>query len=230
MLAPWAADGPVERAAQPPHTIRQAHDHPQHAAAHRAALPARLAPPSCTNRRTTEYSTQHTPAARAQHTQTRARPQHAHVHSTRASHASAAPHTEHTSHQQQQPATIHISHTRAHTPPYRRTHWASPRAPKADLCGCLCCLLMSRQHKQPHNPKAHLYGCLCCLLGSTSSHTTSRFISPPSLASSRLISPHLASSRLTSLHLASPRLISPHLASSRLSPRLISPHTSPRDM
>merc|ERR1712162_27141 len=95
----WAADGPVERAAQPPHTIRQAHDHPQHAAAHRAALPAKAAPPSCTNRRTTEYSTQHTPAARAQHTQTRTRIQHAHAHSTRASHASAAPHTEHTPHQ-----------------------------------------------------------------------------------------------------------------------------------
>merc|ERR1712086_185121 len=78
--------------------------------------------------RTAEYSTQHTPAARAQHTQTRTRIQHAHAHSTRASHASAALHTEHTGpQQQQQSATIHTSHTRAHTPHCRRTHWASPR-------------------------------------------------------------------------------------------------------
>ena len=102
MPAPWAADDPVGRAARPPYTIRQARDHPQHAAARRAALPAKAAPPSCTNRRTTEYSTQHTPAARAQHTQTRTRIQHAHAHSTRASHASAALHTEHTGPQQQQ--------------------------------------------------------------------------------------------------------------------------------
>jgi len=102
MPAPWAADDPVGRAERPPHTIRQARDHPQHAEARRAALPAKAAPPSCTNRRTAEYSTQHTPAARAQHTQTRTRIQHAHAHSTRASHASAALHTEHTPHQQQQ--------------------------------------------------------------------------------------------------------------------------------
>ena len=38
MLAPWAADDPVGRAARPPYTIRQARDHPQRAAAHRAAL------------------------------------------------------------------------------------------------------------------------------------------------------------------------------------------------
>ncbi|EOD22465.1 hypothetical protein EMIHUDRAFT_240329 [Emiliania huxleyi CCMP1516] len=59
MLAPWAADDPVGRAARPPYTIRQARDHSQRAAAHRAALPAKPAPQSCTNRRTTEYSTQH---------------------------------------------------------------------------------------------------------------------------------------------------------------------------
>ena len=127
MPAPWAADDPVGRAARPPYTIRQAHEHPQRAAAHRAALPARPAPQSCTNRRTTEHSAQHTPA-RAQHTQTRTRIQHAHAHSTRASHASAALHTEHTGpQQQQQSATIQPSHTRAHTPHCRRTHWASPR-------------------------------------------------------------------------------------------------------
>ena len=117
MLAPWAADDPVGRAARPPYTIRQARDHPQHAAAHRAALPAKAAPPSCTNRRTAEHSAQHTPA-RAQHTQTHARFQHAHAHSTRASHASAAPHTEHTCPHQQQLAchNPHLTHARAHSP------------------------------------------------------------------------------------------------------------------
>jgi len=73
--------------------------------------------PAAQTGRTTEYSTQRTPAARAQHTQTHARPQHAHVHSTRASHASAAPHTEHTSHQQQQAChNPHLTHARAHSP------------------------------------------------------------------------------------------------------------------
>jgi len=117
MLAPWAADGPVERAARPPHTIRQAHDHPQHAAAHRAALPAKAAPHSYTNRRTAEHSAQCTPA-RAQHTQTPARFQHAHAHNTRAPHASAAPHTKHTCPQQQQQAchNPHLTHARAHSP------------------------------------------------------------------------------------------------------------------
>ena len=118
MPAPWAADDLVGRAARPPYTIRQARDHPQHAAARRAALPAKAAPPSCTNRRTTEHSAQHTPA-RAQHTQTHARFQHAHAHSTRASHASAAPHTEHTCPHQQQPAchNPHLTHARARTLP-----------------------------------------------------------------------------------------------------------------
>jgi len=45
MPAPWAAADPVGRAERPPYTIRQARDHPQHAAARRAALPASL---SCT--------------------------------------------------------------------------------------------------------------------------------------------------------------------------------------
>ena len=71
MLAPWAADDPVGRAARPPHTIRHAHDHPQHAAAHRAALPAKAAPHSYTNRRTTEHSAQHTPARAQQRRRTR---------------------------------------------------------------------------------------------------------------------------------------------------------------
>ena len=73
--------------------------------------------PAAQTGRTTEHSTQHTPAARAQHTQTRTRIQHAHAHSTRASHASAALHTEHTSHQQQQAChNPHLTHARAHSP------------------------------------------------------------------------------------------------------------------
>ena len=66
MPAPWAADDLVGRAEQPPHTIRQALNHPQRAAAHRAALPAKLALHSTVNRRTTQYIIQHTPA-RTQH-------------------------------------------------------------------------------------------------------------------------------------------------------------------
>ena len=183
MPTPRAANDLVGRAERPPHTTRQALNHPQRAAAHRAALPAKPTLHSTANRRTTQYTIQPTPArtqhrrrardsntlsrtARARrtppqrstqstlpissrstaqhstqahntarhpaHTSARAAPQtharllHTRTHSTRAPHASATPHTEHTSHQQQQPATIHISHTRAHTPPYRRTHWASP--------------------------------------------------------------------------------------------------------
>ena len=38
MPTPWAADDLVGRAERPPHTTRQALNHPQRAAAHRAAL------------------------------------------------------------------------------------------------------------------------------------------------------------------------------------------------
>ena len=100
MPAPWAADDPVGRAERPPHTNRQARDHPQHAAARRAALPDKPAPPSCTNRAQN----------RAQRT--------AHTGGARASHASAAPHTEHTCPHQQQPAchNPHLTHARTHSP------------------------------------------------------------------------------------------------------------------
>ena len=85
MLAPWAADGPVERAARPPHTIRHAHDHPQHAAAHRAALPAKPALHRTINRCTAQYIIQHTPARAQQCRRTRAYPTR-----TRAQHARVA--------------------------------------------------------------------------------------------------------------------------------------------
>ena len=83
--APRAADDLLGRAERPPHTIRQARDHPQHAAAHRAALPAKPAPPSCTNRAHNRIQhTAHTGGARAAHadaraTATRTRTQHARV-------------------------------------------------------------------------------------------------------------------------------------------------------
>ena len=86
MLAPWAADDPVGRAARPPHTIRQARDHPQHAAAHRAALPARPAPQRLTNRAHSRVQhTAHTGGASAAHTDAHANPTR-----TRAQHARAA--------------------------------------------------------------------------------------------------------------------------------------------
>ncbi len=85
MLAPWAADGPVERAARPPHTIRQAHDHLQHAAAHRAALPAKAAPHSYTNRAHSRAQRIAHADARAAHADSRAIPTR-----TRAQHARIA--------------------------------------------------------------------------------------------------------------------------------------------
>ena len=85
MLAPWAADGPVERAARLPHTIRQAHDHLQHAAAHRAALPAKAAPHSYTNRAHSRAQRIAHADARAAHADSRANPTR-----TRAQHARIA--------------------------------------------------------------------------------------------------------------------------------------------
>ena len=85
MLAPWAAADPVGRVARPRHTTRLAHNHPQRAAAHRAALPTRPAPQSLTNRAHSRVQhTAHTGGARAAHadaraTPTRTRAQHARV-------------------------------------------------------------------------------------------------------------------------------------------------------
>ena len=131
MLAPWAADDPVGRAARPPHTIRQARDHPQRAAARRAALPAKPAPPSCTNRAHNRVQhTAHTGGARAAHadaraTATRTRTQHARVARQRsATHRAHLPSAAAGLPQCTQCA--HSHNARARTPPYRRTHWASP--------------------------------------------------------------------------------------------------------
>ena len=66
MPTPRAADDLVGRAERPPHTTRQALNHPQRAAAHRAALPAKPTLHSTANRRTTQYINQPTPA-RTQH-------------------------------------------------------------------------------------------------------------------------------------------------------------------
>ena len=117
MLAPWAADDPVGRAARPPHTIRQAHNHPQRAAAHRAALPAKPAPPSCTNRAHNRVQhTAHTGGARAAHadaraTATRTRTQHARVARQRsATHRAHFPSAAAACH------NPHLTHARTHSP------------------------------------------------------------------------------------------------------------------
>ena len=63
MLAPWAADDPVGRAERPRYTIRQAREHPQRAAARRAALPASL---RCTAQQTgAQHSTSNSTHRRA---------------------------------------------------------------------------------------------------------------------------------------------------------------------
>ena len=113
-----------------------------------------------------QQSTAHsTHRRRARSTRRRARASNTHTRTARARRTPAQRCTQSTlAHiSSSQPATILISHTRAHTPPYRRTHWASPRAPKADLCGCLCCLLMSRQHKQPHKSALGALGDAQCV-------------------------------------------------------------------
>ena len=116
MLAPWAADGPVERAAQPPHTIRQAHDHLQHAAAHRAALPAKAAPHSYTNRAHSRAQRIAHADARAAHADSRAIPTRTRAQHARIARQRSAAHRAHLPTSSSRPATIHISHTRAHTP------------------------------------------------------------------------------------------------------------------
>jgi len=117
MPAPWAADDPVGRAERPPHTTRQARDHPQRAAAHRAALPAKPAPPSCTNRaHNRAQRTAHTGGARAAHadaraTATRTRTQHARVARQRsATHRAHFPSAAAACH------NPHLTHARTHSP------------------------------------------------------------------------------------------------------------------
>ena len=115
MPTPWAADDRVGRAERPPHTTRQALNHPQRAAAHRAALPAKPAPHSTVNRRTAQHITQPTPARAQQRRHTRAYPTR-----TRAQHARIARHRS-AAHRAHLPTSAaaslpqSTSHTRART-------------------------------------------------------------------------------------------------------------------
>ena len=118
MLAPWAADDPVGRAARPPHTIRQAHNHPQRAAAHRAALPAKPAPPSCTNRaHNRAQRTAHTGGARAAHTDARATAARTRTQHARVARQRSAAHRAHLPTSAAASLPQSSSHTRAHTLP-----------------------------------------------------------------------------------------------------------------
>jgi len=121
--APRAAADLLGRAERPPHTISRAHNHPQRAAAHRAALPAKPAPHSTVNRRTTQHITQPTPARDQQRRRTRISNTH-----TRTAHARRTPAQRHTQstlptsssstaqHNEQAHSTAHpTAHTGAHT-------------------------------------------------------------------------------------------------------------------
>ena len=117
MPAPWAADDPVGRAERPPHTIRQARDHPQHAAARRAALPAKPAPPSSTNRAHNRIQhTAHT-GSLARSTRRRARDRNTHTYTARARRTPAQRHTQSTLPISSSSLPQSTSHTRAHTLP-----------------------------------------------------------------------------------------------------------------
>ena len=123
--APRAADDLLGRAERPPHTISQAHNHPQRAAAHRAALPAKPAPHSTVNRRTAQHITQPTPARDQQRRRTRVSNTH-----TRTAHARRTPAQRHTQstlpisssstalHNRHAHSTVHpAAHTGARTAP-----------------------------------------------------------------------------------------------------------------
>ena len=93
--APRAAADLLGRAERPPHTISRAHNHPQRAAAHRAALPAKPAPHSTVNRRTTQHTTQLTPARAQQRRRTRAYPTRTRAQHTRVARQRSATHRAH---------------------------------------------------------------------------------------------------------------------------------------
>ena len=93
--APRAADDLLGRAERPPHTISRAHNHPQRAAAHRAALPAKPAPHSTVNRRTAQHITQPTPARAQQRRHTRAYPTRTRAQHTRVARQRSATHRAH---------------------------------------------------------------------------------------------------------------------------------------
>ena len=144
MPAPWAADDLVGRAERPPHTTRQALNHPQRAAAHCAALPAKPALHSTVNRRTAQYIMQHTQARAQQGRRTRGTPTHTHAQHARAARQRSATHR---AHFPSAAAALHstinrhtaqytIQHTLARAQQRRRTrdsnrHTHSTRAPHA---------------------------------------------------------------------------------------------------
>jgi len=117
MLAPWAADDPVGRAARPPYTIRQARDHPQHAAAHRAALPAKAAPHSYTNRAHSRAQRIAHADARAAHADSRANPTRTRAQHARIARQRSAAHRAHLPTSAAASLPQSSSHTRARTLP-----------------------------------------------------------------------------------------------------------------
>ena len=117
MLAPWAADDPVGRVARPPHTTRQAHNHPQRAAAHRAALPTRPAPQSLTNRAHSRVQhTAHTGGARAAHADARATPTRTRAQHARVARQRSATHRAHFPSAAAACHNPHLTHARTHSP------------------------------------------------------------------------------------------------------------------
>ena len=95
MPTPWAADDRVGRAERPPHTTRQALNHPQRAAAHRASLPAKLALHSTVNAGA-QHSTSSSTHQRARSTaDARATPTHTHAQHARAARQRNATHRAH---------------------------------------------------------------------------------------------------------------------------------------
>ena len=118
MLAPWAADDPVGRAARPPYTIRQARDHPQHAATHRAALPAKAAPHSYTNRAHSRAQRIAHADARAAHADSRAIPTRTRAQHARTARERSAAHKAHlpTAAAAGLPQSTSHTHARTHTP------------------------------------------------------------------------------------------------------------------
>ena len=118
--APRAAADLLGRAERPPHTISRAHNHPQRAAAHRAALPAKPAPHSTVNRRTAQHITQPTPARAQQRRHTRAYPTRTRAQHTRVARQRSATHR---AHLPSAAAALHSTTNRAqHSTPYS-THW-----------------------------------------------------------------------------------------------------------
>ena len=117
MLAPWAADDPVGRAARPPYTIRQARDHSQRAAAHRAALPAKPAPLKLHKQAHNRAQRTAHAGARAAHADARAIPTRTRAQHARIARQRSAAHRAHLPTSAAASLPQSSSHTRAHTLP-----------------------------------------------------------------------------------------------------------------